>query len=349
MTRRPLIAIAAVLLALPVAAQQVQQGGHGLDGNLRLGSGGYNGFGGGGGAGYANPYVRRAYRMYGGSWNDYYNAFQQNQRYDPSRTMQSFTTARQYGGASQGPDQSAIDRYTKAYDAGYDAALEEVQAADQAGDTEAAARQMDLISYGIGWFLGEAARQRLQRDGLTEDSDTVTRGFRDGLFENAPALPREQLEAILADLDESVRKGLVDRLMTEDPEFRRQAETNLLRGRAFHDAYGSRDDVVTLDNGIQYRVLESGDGPSPGPDDVVVLDYRVMLLDGTIVAEGQGAEVEVNDVTRGAAIVLQMMKPGDRWEVAIPPNLAHGQTGNPPTIGPNETMFGVVKLVRVKE
>ena len=138
---------------------------------------------------------------------------------------------------------------------------------------------------------------------------------------------------------------LVEGLQARDPEFRKLAEENLASSLAFHEQFGRRAGVVTLPDGIQYQVLKSGEGTSPGPDDYVVVNYKVVQLDGTVLSEGTGEQVRVGGVVDGAARILQMMTPGSRWLVAIPPEHAHGPGGKYPEIGPNITLFGEIELV----
>ncbi len=341
------LGLAAVLSvgATVVLAQVIQQSGHALDANLRLGSGGYNGAG-GRGSRHANPYERRAYRA-ANAWPDYRNAFREEQRYNPALRSSSQNRSIGHGRTRPAREDAAVarEKYVSAYEMGYQAGLTDGQAAET---TEGAAHEMELISYGVGFFLGEAVREALERDGFDADIEALIRGFRDGLMENAPQVNRERLEEILAAVHEEVEGRLVERLMTESSEFSRLAEENLARSRAFQDEYGKRQGVVTLTSGVQYRVLEPGTGRSPGPEDLVVVNYRVMLLDGTVVREATASVIELNDTTEGARQILTLMKEGGRWEVAIPPELAYGRAGLPPDIGPNESVFGVVELVEIK-
>ncbi|MHC4614510.1 MAG: FKBP-type peptidyl-prolyl cis-trans isomerase, partial [Planctomycetota bacterium] len=133
------------------------------------------------------------------------------------------------------------------------------------------------------------------------------------------------------------------------PEFRKLHDDNLARSRAFHEAFGKRENVVTLDDGLQYEVIRPGTGPSPGPTDVVVVTYRMILLDKAEVARGEATEIVVDEVLDAAGRILQMMKVGARWYVAFPPELAFGATGRYPEIGPNETVLGSVELIGIKE
>jgi FKBP-type peptidyl-prolyl cis-trans isomerase FklB len=141
---------------------------------------------------------------------------------------------------------------------------------------------------------------------------------------------------------------VVQGLLANDAEFRRVHDENLRRGRAFQEEFGRRPGVTSLPNGIQYEVLRAGTGPSPGADDVVVVSYRALLLDGTVVGQGESREVRVGSTIPGAAAALQKMNAGARWRVALPPELAHGSAGRYPDVGANETLFGEIELVEIK-
>ncbi len=341
--------LAAALLAPTTAtlAQQLVGTAHSLDNNLRLGSGGYNGGGGrgggGGGAGGGRPFRETIYRGQHGH-RDYHTAFIQQRRYDPGRRTAFHDDPRRFeqGGAASGPTAGG-SRFAEGYDKGYDAGL-----ADGGEMPESAQVQMEEISYALGYFLGEEIRAGLVHDDIDADVEAVVRGFRDGLFDNLPRLPRPVIEEMLANLESEVEARLVEGLRARDPEFAALTEQNLQSSQAFHDDFGRREGVVTLPNGIQYKVLVEGAGPTPGPDDHVVLNYKVILLDGSVLAEGIGEEVRVGGVVNGGSLVLQMMSAGAKWMVAIPPELAHGPGGKYPEIGPNVTLFSEIELVEIK-
>ena len=141
---------------------------------------------------------------------------------------------------------------------------------------------------------------------------------------------------------------MVQRLLEESPEFKRAHDENLAKGRQFHELFGKQSGVVTLPSGVQYKVLRPGSGRSPSATDVVVLSGRVTLLDGTVISEALGGETRVADVIEGGVEALQLMKVGSKWQVVVPPALAHGPGGQMPLIGPNQTIIGVVELVAIK-
>ncbi|MDW8310163.1 MAG: FKBP-type peptidyl-prolyl cis-trans isomerase, partial [Verrucomicrobiales bacterium] len=106
--------------------------------------------------------------------------------------------------------------------------------------------------------------------------------------------------------------------------------------------------IVTLPSGLQYTILADGDGPSPGPEDLVTVHYRGTLLDGTEFDRSptnKPVEFAVNAVIRGWSEALTRMKAGSKWKLFIPPQLGYGERGAPPKIGPNAALIFDVELV----
>ena len=123
------------------------------------------------------------------------------------------------------------------------------------------------------------------------------------------------------------------------------------KGREYRDENGRRDGVVTTESGLQYEVLKSGDGESPGRRDTVAVHYRGAFIDGRVfdsTLERGPARFRVNGVIEGWTEALQMMKVGDRWRLVIPPGLAYGEDGAADIIGANETLVFEVELVEIQ-
>jgi FKBP-type peptidyl-prolyl cis-trans isomerase FklB len=111
---------------------------------------------------------------------------------------------------------------------------------------------------------------------------------------------------------------------------------------------------VQLPSGIQYLVLKKGDGStSPVVTSMVTVNYRGMLIDGTEFdstwARGAPVSFMVDKVIRGWQDVIPRMHVGDRWKVVIPPNLAYGEGGALPRIGPNEALVFEIELLDIKQ
>ena len=103
-----------------------------------------------------------------------------------------------------------------------------------------------------------------------------------------------------------------------------------------------------LPNGIAYRVLRPGTGPRPDPTDVVIVNVRLLVDDGRELGRWEGADLHLDRATKAGARVLPLMRVGARWQVAIPPQMAHGAAGLGP-VGPNESLLADVELVGIKE
>ncbi len=113
----------------------------------------------------------------------------------------------------------------------------------------------------------------------------------------------------------------------------------------------AREGVVTTASGLQYEVLTSGEGATPGPTDVVTTHYHGTFEDGRVfdssVQRGVPASFPVNGVIKGWTEALQMMKVGDKWRIVCPPELAYGASGRA-GIPPNATLVFEVELLDVK-
>lgn len=109
--------------------------------------------------------------------------------------------------------------------------------------------------------------------------------------------------------------------------------------------------VVTLSDGLQYKILEKGSGPRPTLTDTVTVDYAGRLPDGSefdsSYKRGQPAKFPVSGVIAGWTEALQLMPVGSTWELYIPADLAYGENGAPPSIGPNQTLIFKVKLISI--
>ena len=109
--------------------------------------------------------------------------------------------------------------------------------------------------------------------------------------------------------------------------------------------------IVTTDSGLQYEVLVSGDGATPGPTDTVTTHYHGTFVDGRVfdssVERGVPASFRVDGVIKGWTEALQLMKVGDKWKIVCPPDLAYGERGRS-GIPPNSTLTFEVELLDVQ-
>ena len=130
-------------------------------------------------------------------------------------------------------------------------------------------------------------------------------------------------------------------------------DSNKQAGEAFLAANKSKEGVVTLPSGLQYKILTQGSGPKPTAGDSVVCNYRGTLLDGTefdsSYQRGQAATFPVGQVIKGWTEALQLMPVGSKWQLFIPSDLAYGSRGAGPSIGPNATLIFEVELLSIQD
>jgi FKBP-type peptidyl-prolyl cis-trans isomerase FklB len=128
------------------------------------------------------------------------------------------------------------------------------------------------------------------------------------------------------------------------------AEENLEKGKKFRDANGQKKGVTTLDNGLQYKILSAGEGESPTAEQKVEVHYRGRLINGeefdSSFKRDKPAQFSLNAVVPGFREAITRMKPGAKWEVVIPPELAYGKKGAGRAIGPNETLIFEIEYLK---
>jgi FKBP-type peptidyl-prolyl cis-trans isomerase FklB len=126
---------------------------------------------------------------------------------------------------------------------------------------------------------------------------------------------------------------------------------NLEAGKAFLEENKKREGVVTLPSGLQYEVINEGDGAIPKATDKVKCHYHGTLIDGTVfdssVQRGQPAVFGVNQVIKGWVEALQLMSVGSKWRLYIPSDLAYGKQGAGGSIEPNTTLIFDVELLGI--
>lgn len=129
------------------------------------------------------------------------------------------------------------------------------------------------------------------------------------------------------------------------------AKQNREIGEAFLSENAKREGVKTTASGLQYEVLESGNGAQPTVNDRVEVHYTGKLIDGTVfdssVERGVPATFGVTQVIPGWVEALQLMHEGDQWRLYIPSDLAYGPNGAGGLIGPDTTLIFDVQLLRV--
>jgi FKBP-type peptidyl-prolyl cis-trans isomerase FklB len=191
------------------------------------------------------------------------------------------------------------------------------------------------------YSLGAAVATQMRRDLGDIDAEAFVSGVADVMNETEVALSPEQMASALAHFEEQ-------RVGRAKEEMAARAEANRTEGEAFRAEFAAEENVVSLENGLLYKVLDSGDGKVPSADSTVTVHYRGKLVDGSefdsSYANDEPATFPLERVMPGFSQALTRMPEGSKWQVVIPPELAYGEHGAGP-IGPNATLVFELELI----
>ena len=195
------------------------------------------------------------------------------------------------------------------------------------------------LSYAVGWDIG----QDIKRRSTEIDVESLITAIRDIVADREPQVSGEEMQALLTALQQKVRKEQVE-------AFQALATENQAKSESFLESNKTKTGIVVMPSGVQYRIIEEGEGARPGMESSVRVHYRGSKMDGrefdSSFARGVPEEFVVNSVLQGWQEVLPLMKQGATWQIFVPPELAFGQRGNPP-VGPNEALMFDLKLVEI--
>lgn len=195
----------------------------------------------------------------------------------------------------------------------------------------------DKLSYGIGLNIGTGLLQQ----GLPGiNKEAIFQGVEDALSGAEPMVAQEELEQVLVRLRER-----------EEAKLAALMEENAAKGAAYLAENAAREGVVTTESGLQYEVINAGDGEKPQADSIVKTHYHGTLIDGTVfdssVDRGEPTQFAVNQVISGWTEALQLMPVGSKWRLYVPAELAYGEMSPGPAIPPNSTLIFDVELLEI--
>ncbi len=202
-------------------------------------------------------------------------------------------------------------------------------------------KEFDRLSYALGLSMGNNFRASgIETVNVQDFADGVAAVF----YGSEPKMTYDEAKA-------EIQKYFTALQEKQEAEAKVAGEANAKAGRDFLEVNGKRAEVQTTATGLQYEVLEQGNGPKPEAGDTVVVHYTGKLIDGTVFdsseERGEPATFGVTQVIPGWVEALQMMNAGSRWRLFIPSNLAYGPNGAGGVIGPNQTLIFDVNLIEV--
>ncbi|MBK7106548.1 MAG: FKBP-type peptidyl-prolyl cis-trans isomerase [Ignavibacteriae bacterium] len=197
----------------------------------------------------------------------------------------------------------------------------------------------DSVSYSIGYDIGA----NLKQQEIQIEPEVFLSGIKDGLADTCN-LTTEELQNVM-------QKFQAEMVLKQQNKQKESGEKNKVAADAFFAENKSKEGVISLPSGLQYKVMKSGTGESPKLTSKVQAHYAGRLLDGTefdnSYKRGQPLEIGVSGVIKGWTEILQLMKVGDKFEVYIPSELGYGERGSGPTIGPNAALIFEIELMGI--
>ena len=201
--------------------------------------------------------------------------------------------------------------------------------------------EKDKVSY----ILGHQVGSNFKRNSLELNVDNFIVGLEEAIAGKKSSLSAEESQKIMTAFQTAIQTKM-------EAKNKEQGEKNAKEGKAFLAENGKKPGIITLPSGLQYKVITEGKGESPKATDTVKTHYKGTLLSGTefdsSYKRNEPAEFPVGGVIKGWTEALQLMKPGAKWQLFVPSELAYGANGAGPDIGPNSTLIFEVELVSIK-
>ncbi len=196
------------------------------------------------------------------------------------------------------------------------------------------------LSYTIGMDIGRSlAGQQMEMD-----IDVVIAALR-ASYSGAPTLMTDE------EVAQERQRFIEERQAQIENQRNEEASVNLEEGKAFLAANAAKEGIKVTESGLQYRVIEEGEGAQPTAADRVTVHYRGRLINGvefdSSYGRGEPTSFGLSQVIPGWTEGLQLMREGGKYEFFIPAELAYGERGAPGAIGPNSTLIFEVELIEV--
>lgn len=200
--------------------------------------------------------------------------------------------------------------------------------------------EKDKVSYALGVNLGT----KIQAD-YPLNLDAFFQGIRD-CQSSTKLLTDDQIQKSLMTFQQQMQQKQMESLKTKSAD-------NKAAGQSFLESNKSKQGIVSLPSGLQYKILKKGDGPSPKASDTVSCHYKGTTIDGkefdSSYKRGKPASFKVSGVIKGWTEALQLMKVGSKWMLYIPSDLAYGDRGAGRSIEPGSTLIFEVELLGIEK
>ena len=194
---------------------------------------------------------------------------------------------------------------------------------------------LDSLDAKVSYLLGFNNIEQLKAQGVEVDVVAFTAGITAAVEGSDPAIRPDQAQAVFAEYQAKLQAEA-------QVEFDKAAVDNLQRSQAFLAENATREGVVTTESGLQYRVLELGEGEKPSAESTVQVHYEGRLITGDVfdssIARGAPVEFGLNQVIPGWTEGLQLMSEGSKYEFYIPSDLAYGPRAARAVLAPTKRL-----------
>lgn len=199
----------------------------------------------------------------------------------------------------------------------------------------------DKLSYTLGMNISLSILQLP----LELNKEVVIACVADLLRGGQPQIEQQEYQKIMQNFQKQLQTIAAE-------EKKKAGEANAEISRKFLEENAKKEGVKVTNSGLQYIVLEEGNGENPKATDTVKVHYEGTLINGQIfdssIKRGEPVEFPLNHVIPGWTEGLQLMRPGAKYRFFIPSDLAYGEHGAGDMIAPNSALIFDVELIEVK-
>ena len=205
---------------------------------------------------------------------------------------------------------------------------------------------LDTIDQRLSYIVGTNMAKQFSRDGVELDVAALSLAIADAKADKPSQISDEEVAKTIAALQERAQAK-------QKADAEALTEKNKTEGAAYLAENGKKEGVITTESGLQYKEVTAGEGAKPTAEDTVTVHYKGTLVDGTVFDSsydrGEPASFPVGGVIPGWVEALQLMNIGDKFELAIPSELAYGPGGTGQAIGPHAALLFEVELIAIAE
>ena len=212
-------------------------------------------------------------------------------------------------------------------------------------------KQLNTENEKMSYSLGMDVAASLIGMPFEFDKESLLLGINDILNQEQPRLPQEEFVELMQKFQQIMQEEQKKAQEAQAEAMSEAKGTNEAAAKEFFESNAKEIDVVTTESGLQYKIITAGSGATPKAEDKVKVHYTGTLPDGTVfdssVQRGTPAEFPLNQVIPGWTEGLQLMQVGGKTKFFIPAELAYGDRGAGPQIGPGQMLIFEVELLDI--